>query len=375
MLMCWEILTKEEVKAFKQPVAAERLVPLTANELEEGYETKVSVEVAGETGVVQGMGMDGRVRVTFENEQIEDQVWLRTKPAAVKDLTKGGVWLDLTKIEHTFAEEIKEQMAVLQEIPMADGISLMQRVFETTARGAPAAENRLIVYSDAAWPGTAQQNRELRGPLRWQAQVYTWAELEAVLCKMRWIMGQNEVAARMIWLLLCRFHNGYEKWDDVQEAIDMMFFVALSWLLQKAVGKFAFSRGSSVARLSKDALMRGLVQYKEETIATPKYVVDKLPWPRYVQRGVRVLNDIIYRARYDRVSTMDRGQCESVQASNRRRVQLLVRDYSRVDHGATSSQSVRTLAVSDDGTHDSMPDLVSESDGTSTSSEVVFEEF
>ncbi len=25
--------TKEEVKAFKQPVAAERLVPLTANEL------------------------------------------------------------------------------------------------------------------------------------------------------------------------------------------------------------------------------------------------------------------------------------------------------------------------------------------------------
>ncbi len=72
---------------------------------------------------------------------------------------------------------------------------------------------------------------------------------------------------------------------------------------------------------------------------------------------------------------MDRGQCESVQASNRRRVQLLVRDYSRADQNATSSQSVRTLAVSDAGTHDSMPDLVSESDDTSTSSEVVFEEF
>ena len=72
------------------------------------------MEVAGETGVVQGMGMDGRVRVTFENEQMEDRVWLRTKPAAVKDLTRGGIWLDLTKIEHTFAEEIKEQMAVLQ---------------------------------------------------------------------------------------------------------------------------------------------------------------------------------------------------------------------------------------------------------------------
>ncbi len=80
-------------------------------------------------------------------------------------------------------------------------------------------------------------------------------------------MGQNEVAARMIWLLLCRFHNGYEKWDDVREAVDMMFFVALSWLLQKAVGKFVFSRGSSVARLSKNALMYGLTQYKEETYA------------------------------------------------------------------------------------------------------------
>ncbi len=32
--------TKEETKAFKQLVAAERLVPLTAGELEEGYETK-----------------------------------------------------------------------------------------------------------------------------------------------------------------------------------------------------------------------------------------------------------------------------------------------------------------------------------------------
>ena len=191
-------------------------------------------------------------------------MWVRTKPAAVKDLTRGGIWLDLTKIEHTFAEEIKEHMAVLQEIPKAEGTSLMQRVFETTARGAPAAENRLIVFeSDAVFPETAQlRSRELRGPLRWQAQVYTWAELEAVLCKMRWIMGQNEVAARMIWLLLCRFHNGYGNWDEVRSAVEMMFFVALSWLLQKAVGKFVFSRGSSVARLSKNALMYELTQYK-----------------------------------------------------------------------------------------------------------------
>ena len=123
------------------------------------------------------MGMDGRVRVSFEDEQVEDRVWLKTRPAAVNDLTKGGVWLDLTKVEHTFAAEVKEQMAVLQEIPMTEGWSLMQRVFETTARGAPAAENRLLVFeSDAVFPEPAQlRSRELKGPLK----VYTWAELQS----------------------------------------------------------------------------------------------------------------------------------------------------------------------------------------------------
>ncbi len=123
--------------------------------------------------------------------------------------------------------------------------------------------------------------------------------------------------------------------------------------------------------------MRGLVQYKEETIATPKYVVDSLPWHGFVERGVRVLNDTIFRARFNRVSTMSRGQCETLQASNSRRVQRLIHDYSRVNDtsNATSSQSVRILAMSDVGTDDEMPALVSESSGSSTSSEAVFEEF
>jgi hypothetical protein len=185
-------------------------------------------------------------------------------------------------------------------------------------------------------------------------------------------MGQNEVAARMIWLLLCRFHNGYENWDEVREAVEMMFFVALSWLLQKAVGKFVFSRGSGVARLSKNALMHGLVQYKEETYATPKFVVDRLPWHGFVEKAVRVMNDTIHAARFGRISTMCRGQCETLHSANNRRVQRLIRDYTPYNV-ATSSQSVRILAMND--VDEQMPALVSSGSSTSSCSEAVFEEF
>ncbi len=77
-------------------------------------------------------------------------------------MTKGGLWLDLTKIEHTFVEEVKEQMAMMREIPMGnhrsigDTASLMQRIQQkTTARGAPAAENRLIPYEKPGSVGAA----------------------------------------------------------------------------------------------------------------------------------------------------------------------------------------------------------------------------
>ena len=185
-------------------------------------------------------------------------------------------------------------------------------------------------------------------------------------------MGQNEVVARMIWVLLCRFHNGYENWDEVREAVEMMFFVALSWLLQKAVGKFVFSRGSSVARLSKNALMHGLIQYKEETYATPTFVVDKLPWPRYVERAVRIMNDMIFATRFGRTSTMSRGQCETLQSAHSGRMRL-IRDF-RPYNDAISSQSVRILAMN--SVDDQMPTLVSSATSSASSmSEAVYEEF
>jgi len=119
--------------------------------------------------------------------------------------------------------------------------------------------------------------------------------------------------------------------------------------------------------------MRGLVQYREETIATPTFVVDSLPWHGFVEKAVRVMNDTIYAARFNRVSTMSRGQCETLHSANSRRVQRLIRDYRYVNDtsNATSSQSVRILAMND--VDDEMPALVSS--GSSTSSEAVFEEF
>ena len=151
----------------------------------------------------------------------------------------------------------------------------------------------------------------------------------------------------------------------------MMFFAMLSWLLQKAVGKFAISRGSSVARLSKNALMHGLTQYKEETYATPTFVVDKLPWHGYVERAVRVMNDMIFATRFGRTSTMSRGQCETLQSANNGRMRL-IRDF-RPYNDVNSSQSVRILAMN--SVDDQMPTLVSSASSTSSMSEAVYEEF
>ncbi len=160
----------------------------------------------------------------------------------------------------------------------------------------------------------------------------------------------------------------YVKWDDVQEVIDMMLFVLLSWLLQKAVGKFAISRGSSVARLSKNALMHGLTQYKEETYATPTFVVDKLPWPRYVERAVRVMNDLVFATRFGRTSTMSRGQCKTLQSAHSGRMRL-IRDF-RPYHDVNLSQSMMNSV------DDQMPTLVSSAtSSTSSTSEAVYGEF
>ena len=189
-----------------------------------------------------------------------------------------------------------------------------------------------------------------------------------MLCKMKWIMGQNEEAARMIWLLLGRFHSGYVKWDDVQEVIDMMFFVLLSWLLQKAVGKLTISTGSSLARLPNMRGLTPIVQYEETTYATRNFVVDKPPWPMYVERAVRVMNDLVFATRFGRTSTMSRGQCETLQSAHSGRLRLIQDVRSMNDVNLSQSMIHSTV-------DDQMPSLVSIATSSTSSTSEVYEEF
>ena len=122
-----------------------------------------------------------------------------------------------------------------------------------------------------------------------------------------------------------------------------------------------------MARLSKNALMHGVTQYKEETYATPTVVVDKLPWPRYVERAVRVMNDMIFATRFGRTSTMSRGQRETLQSAHSGRMRL-IRDF-RPYHDVNLSQSMINSV------DDQMPTLVSSASSTSSMSEAVYGEF
>ncbi len=232
-------------------------------------------------------------------------------------------------------------MAVLQEIPMTEEWSLMQRVVETTARGALAAENRLI------------RSRELGWPLK----TYTWKELEMTFQKMNWILFQNEDVARMIWLLLSRFHSGYVKWDDLREAIDMMFLVLLSWLLQKAVGKLSISTGSSLPRFRKIRGQIPIVRYADDVI----FMVNK---SMIVERMVRYMNDAIF-ATTD--ATWDRGRCETLRSAHSGRLRL-IQDFRAMN-------DINVLPIERDMVDDEMPSLVSSTTSSTSSTCEIYEEF
>ena len=175
---------------------------------------------------------------------------------------------------------------------------------------------------------------------------------------MNWILGQNEDAARMMWLLLSRFHNGYVKWDDVREAIDMMFLVLLSWLLQKAVGKLSISTGSSLPRFRKIRGQIPIVRYADGVI----FMVNN---SMIVERMVRYMNDAIF-ATADAI--VDRGRCETLRSAHSGRLRL-IQDF-RPMNDVNLSHGMMHSTVDDE-----MPRLVSSATSSTSSTCEVYEEF
>ena len=174
-------------------------------------------------------------------------------------------------------------------------------------------------------------------------------------------------------MLFGRFHSGYVKWDDVREAIDMMFLVLLSWLLQKTVGKLNISTGSSLPRLPKIRGLTPIVRYADDvTYVTRDFVVNK---SMFVERAVRVMNDVIFATRFGRTSTMSRGQCETLQSAHSGRLRL-IQDFRPMNDANLSHGYV---PIDLDNLHNmidaAMPRLVSSATSSTSSTCEVHEEF
>jgi hypothetical protein len=99
-----DAVTGREVKTFKQPVHADRLVPVTATELTVPLEQRLAITVDGEVGRVRRQAIDGRVMIDFldpdKNRRVAHQ-W-RKLGALFEPEGAAGVWLDLAKMEHVW---------------------------------------------------------------------------------------------------------------------------------------------------------------------------------------------------------------------------------------------------------------------------------
>ncbi len=93
----------------------------------------------------------------------------------------------------------------------------------------------------------------------------------------------------------------------------------------------------------------------------------------YVERAVRVMNDLVFATRFGRTSTMSRGQCETLQSAHSGRLRL-IRDFRSVNDVNLSQSMMHSVDAQ--RCHGRMPSLVSSAtSSTSSTSEAVYEEF
>ncbi len=141
----------------------------------------------------------------------------------------------------------------------------------------------------------------------------------------------------------------------MRKAIDMMFFVLPSSLLQKAVGKLSISTGSSLPRFRKIRGQIPLVRYVDDVI----FLVNK------PMRMMRYMNDAIF---VTTDATWDCSQCETLRPAHSGQSRRLIQDFRYMN-------DINVLPIERDMVDDEMPSLVSSASSTLSTCETVYEEF
>ena len=95
--------TGQEVTAFKQPVHADRLVPIECPELTSPIDELCTIYLEGDRGEIKAQAIDGRVLVEFASAEAESDFAHDYRRLGVRSNPSGrGVWIDLEKFDYSF---------------------------------------------------------------------------------------------------------------------------------------------------------------------------------------------------------------------------------------------------------------------------------
>ena len=99
-----DVATGVEVSSFKQPVHADRIVPMDGGVLDEPIAGQKSIVIEQQHGTIQEQAWDGRVRIQLATEAADDFAHQFRKDGAARDSKKPGVWVDLARHTYYFTE-------------------------------------------------------------------------------------------------------------------------------------------------------------------------------------------------------------------------------------------------------------------------------
>ena len=100
-----DVATGKEVSAFKQPVHADRIVPMEGGVLDEPIAESKEVVIEQRHGTITEQAWDGRVPVRLATDEAEDAFAHQfANDGAKRDEGKPGVWVDLARHTYYFPE-------------------------------------------------------------------------------------------------------------------------------------------------------------------------------------------------------------------------------------------------------------------------------